>query len=82
MHFQLLFALDRVKSLLPRHPEWKNTEPFASLPKGDMAVALAGGEQSIIEIVMATHAGMTTEEFKKIVGDWITIVTHPTTSTL
>jgi len=79
MYFQLLFALDRVKALAPQHPEWKTTEPFASLLKGDMKNALAGGEKSILEIVMATHADMTTDEFDKIVKDWMATAKHPKT---
>src|SRR6478736_1745422 len=63
MYFQLLFALDRVKAMAPQHPEWKTKEPFASLLKGDVKSALAGGEKSIAEIVMTTHAGMTNDEF-------------------
>jgi len=77
MYFQLLFALDRVKSLAPQHPEWKDKEPFASLLKGDLKAALAGGEHAIAEIIMATHAGMSTEEFEKIVKDWIATAQHP-----
>ena len=79
MYVQLLFALDRVKALAPQHPEWKDKEPFASLLKGDVKAALAGGEHAILEIVMATHAGMTTEEFEKIVKDWLATARHPTT---
>ncbi len=79
MYFQLLFALDRVKVLAPQHPEWKDKEPFASLLKGDVKSALAGGEKAIMEIVMATHAGMTTEEFEKVVKDWLATAKHPTT---
>ena len=77
MYFQLAFALDRVKALAPQHPEWKDKEPFASLLKGDVEGALAGGEPAIFQIVMATHTGMTTEEFDKIVGDWATSAKHP-----
>ena len=77
MYFQLLFALDRVKLLAPQHPEWKHKEPFASLLEGDVTGALAGGEHAILEIVMATHAGNTTEEFEKIVRDWIATARHP-----
>jgi phosphoglycolate phosphatase-like HAD superfamily hydrolase len=77
MYFQLFFALDRVKALAPEHPEWKTKEPFASLLKGDVKGALAGGEHAIVEIVMATHAGMTTTEFEKIVKDWIAKAKHP-----
>ena len=69
MYFQFLFALDRVKALAPQHPEWKTKEPFASLLKGDVKGALAGGERAMLEIVMATHAGMTTAEFEQTVKD-------------
>jgi phosphoserine phosphatase len=79
MYFQLFFALDRVKSLAPQHPEWKTQEPFASLLKGDVKSALAGGEHAILEIVMATHAGMTTEEFETTVKDWFATAKHPKT---
>ena len=82
MYFQAFFALDRVKTLAPQHPEWKDHEPFASLLKGDMKAALAGGERALAEIVMATHAGMTTEEFDRIVSDWIATARHPTTGKL
>src|SRR5262245_12613919 len=51
LYFQFLFAIDRVKALAPQHPEWSNTEPFASLLKGDMKGALAGGDHAIVEIV-------------------------------
>jgi phosphoglycolate phosphatase-like HAD superfamily hydrolase len=77
LYFQFLFALDRVKVLAPQHPEWKTQEPFASLLKGDTKAALAGGEHAMVEIVMATHAGMTTEEFEAIVKDWIATARHP-----
>jgi hypothetical protein len=79
MYFQLFFALDRVKEMAPQHPEWKNKEPFASLLKGDVEAALAGGDKAILEIVMATHAGLTTTEFEKIVKDWIATARHPRT---
>ena len=82
MYFQLLFALDRVKALAPRHPEWKDKEPFASLLKGDVKGALAGGERAMLEIVMATHAGMTTGEFEQVVRDWIATAKHPKTGRL
>jgi len=77
IYFQLAFALDRVKALAPQHPEWKDKEPFASLLKGDVKAALAGGEPAIFQIVMATHGGITTEQFEQIVRDWITTATHP-----
>jgi hypothetical protein len=76
---QLYFALDRVKALAPSHPEWKTQEPFASLLKGDLKTAAASGEHALVELLMTTHAGMTTEEFEKIVTDWIATAKHPTT---
>lgn len=79
MYFQLAFALDRVKVLAPQRPEWKDKEPFASLLKGDVKSALAGGEKALMEIVMATHAGMSTDEFEKIVRDWLATSKHPKT---
>ncbi len=82
IYFQLAFALDRVKALAPLHPEWKDKEPFASLLKGDLKGALAGGEAAIFEIVTVTHSGMTTDEFEKIVRDWITTAKHPVTGRL
>jgi hypothetical protein len=82
MYFQLLFALDRVKALAPKHPEWKTEEPFASLLKGDIKGALAGGEPAIFKIVVATHSGMTVEEFNGIARDWFVSARHPVTKRL
>jgi phosphoglycolate phosphatase-like HAD superfamily hydrolase len=82
MYFQLLFALDRVKLLAPQHPEWATEEPFASLLKGDVKSALAGGEPAILKIVMVTHTGMDTVEFDQIVRDWIATAKHPITKRL
>ena len=79
MYTQLFFAIDRVNELAPQHPEWKTQEPFASLMKGDLKTALVGGMKAVGEIVMASHAGMTTEEFEKIVTDWIASAKHPVT---
>lgn len=76
-YFQLLFAIDRVKALSNSHPEWETQEPFASLLKGDLKAALAGGERAVLDIIMATHAGMTTDEFSQIVKDWIGSARHP-----
>ncbi|MGH9368888.1 MAG: HAD family hydrolase, partial [Thermoanaerobaculia bacterium] len=77
MYFQLAFALDRVKAMAPDHPEWKQKEPYKSLLEGNLEGVLAGGEKAILDIVMATHAGMTTEEFAGIVRDWLATAKHP-----
>jgi hypothetical protein len=82
MYFQMFFALDRLKALAPKHPEWKTREPFASLLKGDVKAAIASGSYTLDELVMATHAGMTTEEFEQIVKDWVATARHPVTGRL
>jgi hypothetical protein len=82
MYFQLLFALDRVKALAPDHPEWRDKEPFAALLKSDVGAALSGGEPAVAEIVMATHTGMTNDEFAAIVSEWIAKAKHPVTGRL
>jgi len=82
IYIQLVFALDRVKALAPLHPEWQDKEPFASLLKGDLKGALAGGEPAIFQIITVTHSGMTTDEFEKIVSDWVATARHPKTGRL
>jgi len=79
---QLYFVLDRVKALAPQHPEWQTTEPFASILKGDLKTAAASGERGLVEMIMATHTGNTTEEFEQIVKDWIATAKHPKTGML
>ncbi len=63
MYFQVLFAIDRVKALAPQHPEWKEKEPFKSVLTGDMKSLAASGQKGLLEIIAATHAGMTVDEF-------------------
>jgi phosphoglycolate phosphatase-like HAD superfamily hydrolase len=79
MYVQAYFALDRVKTLAPRHPDWKDKPPFSAVLKGDLKSAFSGGERALVELVMATHAGTTTEEFEQEVTDWIATARHPQT---
>jgi phosphoserine phosphatase len=79
MYFQAFYVFDKIKEMAPQHPEWTVTEPFASILKGDTKAALAGGEKALVALVMATHSGMTTEEFEKSVTDWIATSKHPKT---
>jgi hypothetical protein len=81
-YFQLAFAFDRVKALAAQHPEWKDKQPFKGVLENDVDAVLAGGEKALIELVMATHAGMTTTEFERIVKDWIGAARHPGTGQL
>jgi haloacid dehalogenase-like hydrolase len=78
MYTQLAFALDRVRELAPAHPEWKKKEPFKSILAGDVKTALAGGDEAILALVEATHAGMSTEDFEREVTLWFSKAKHPT----
>lgn len=82
IYFQLAFALDRVKAMAPDHPEWKNKQPFKGVLEGDLKAVMAGGKKSLVEIMAATHAGMTTDEFAQIVTEWINTARHPKTGRL
>ena len=77
--FQLYFIIDRIKALAPKHPEWKNKQPYKGILEGDLKTALAGGEKSLLEIAMVTHAGLSEDAFNKTVKDWISTATHPKT---
>ena len=82
VYFQICFAFDRIKALAPQHPEWTTNEPFASVLKGDLKSALAGGDQAQLEMTIATQSGLTTEEYEKSVMDWIATARHPQTGRL
>jgi hypothetical protein len=76
-YFQFMFVLDRIKAMAPQHPEWKQREPFKSILAGDMKTALAGGETAVAEMMVATHSGMTTDEFEAQVVEWLATARHP-----
>jgi phosphoglycolate phosphatase-like HAD superfamily hydrolase len=77
IYFQFAFALDRIKALAPQHPEWQDTQPFKAVLEGDPKALAASGEEGLLEIIAATHAGMTTDEFSAIVADWLATARHP-----
>jgi len=77
IYVQFAFALDRVKALAPKHPEWKTTPPFDAILGGDMKAFAASGEKGLMQVLAATHAGMTTEEFSRTVADWLAKARHP-----
>jgi phosphoglycolate phosphatase-like HAD superfamily hydrolase len=79
IYFQALFIFDRIKQLAPANPRWKEMEPFSSVLKGDLKSALSGGKKALLEMTMATHAGMTAEEFGEVVTNWLATAKHPTT---
>jgi len=76
-YFQMAFAFDRIKALAPKHPEWKTQEPFRSLLQGDVKTAASAGEKGLLEVVAATHSGMSTEDFADAVRDWLASARHP-----
>ena len=82
IYVQLVFALDRVKTLAPAHPDWKDRQPFKAVLEGDTKALAEGGEKGLMEIMAVTHTGMTSEEFSKIVSDWIASARHPVTGKL
>jgi phosphoserine phosphatase len=82
LYVQFAFALDRIKQLAPQHPEWQTQEPYKSVLAGDLKGALAGGEKGVVEMMMATHAGMTSEEFAAIARQWLASAKNPATGRL
>jgi phosphoglycolate phosphatase-like HAD superfamily hydrolase len=77
MYTQILFAFERVKELAPQHPEWKTTQPFKALLGGDMKTVGASGMKGLMEIVVATHSGMTAAEFEMEASRWLAATKHP-----
>jgi len=81
-YFQLQFALDRVKTLAPGHPEWKDNPLFHAVLENDMKAVLSFGKSGLLELIMTTHSGMTTDKFSQIVKNWINTAKHPKTNKL
>jgi len=77
LYFQLQFAIDQVKTMAPDHPEWKDKQPFKALLEGDMEALMAEGEAGLIKLVMASHSGMTAQEFEAAVNKWLETTRHP-----
>jgi hypothetical protein len=77
VYVQLAFAVDRVKALAPPHPEWKEQQPFKGVLEGDIKAVAAAGEKGLLQLMMATHAGTTSDEFARIVSDWLATARHP-----
>ncbi len=74
---QFVFAIDRVKTLAPQHPDWKEKQPFKGALEGDFKAMSSAGERGLLELMMATHAGMTPEDFQKTVKEWLGTAKHP-----
>lgn len=72
-YFQLAFALDRVKEMASAHPEWKTEEPFKSVLEDDIKSVLASGEEGLLKLILATHSGMTVEQYQQDVDQWLAV---------
>ena len=77
IYSQFFFALDRVKALAPEHPEWRKRQPFKAALAGDLKTLAASEQKGLMELVMATHAGNSPEEFQGIVREWMATAIHP-----
>jgi phosphoglycolate phosphatase-like HAD superfamily hydrolase len=77
MYFQIMFAMDRVRTMAPKHPDWKTKQPLKSVLNGDIKALAALGETGFLKIIRLTHTGITTDEFSKFVTDWIATARHP-----
>jgi len=77
VYFQFVYALDQVKALAPKHPEWKTQPPFSELLKGNAKAVLASGEAGLAKILAVSHAGMSTDAFAASVAEWTKTARHP-----
>ncbi|MEM1028563.1 MAG: HAD family hydrolase [Planctomycetota bacterium] len=77
VYFQLIYAIDRVKALADDHPEWKTTQPFQAVLENDRAALAAMDHAQLGQLILATHAGMTTDEFEAAVREWLDTARHP-----
>jgi phosphoglycolate phosphatase-like HAD superfamily hydrolase len=77
LYTQAVFALERLATLAPEHPEWKDQEPFKSVLAGDPDAMAKFTEGDWAKIIAATHAGMTNEAFLGIVRKWLAEAKHP-----
>ena len=82
MYFQFIFAIDRIKQMAPQHPEWNEIQPFIAVLENDMETVKKSGIEGLLTLTMATHSGMSIEEFEKIVKEWINTAQHPKTGKL
>jgi phosphoglycolate phosphatase-like HAD superfamily hydrolase len=76
LYTQLRFVFDRIKTLSPQHPEWKDKEPFKSVIAGDIRSAMASGHKGLIELLLAAQGG-STAQFGAVVNDWIARTQDP-----
>jgi hypothetical protein len=77
LYTQVVFAIDQVKTLAPRHPEWKTEKRFQEILTGDREAMTQYTGQHFEQVIAETHTGMTVEEFQAIVKEWLAKTKHP-----
>jgi phosphoglycolate phosphatase-like HAD superfamily hydrolase len=76
-YFELAFALDRIKAMAPQHPEWKKQQPFEAILDKNTKAFAASGKKGLMQVIAATHSGMTIDAFTRSVLDWMAVARHP-----
>jgi len=79
LYFQFYYALSQIEKAAPAHPEWSDQEPYKTALAGNRDDILSLGTKGLVEIILATHSGMTNTEFRQSVQAWIAMAEHPTT---
>lgn len=77
LYFQLIFALDQIKVMAPKHPEWSQEQPYKAAIEGDRQALAASGTEGLLKIVGVTHTNMTTQAFSDEVKQWVKTAQHP-----
>jgi hypothetical protein len=77
MYPQLAFALDRIEALADQHPEWQEQQPFKAALEGDKQALGEAGMEGLMTLLMASHAGMSTDAFAETATAWLDEARHP-----
>jgi haloacid dehalogenase-like hydrolase len=77
VYTQIVYCLDRVGPLVKEKPELRDREPFRMVLSGDREAIAKLSMRDIFEIVLTTQSGMTVEEFRADVRQWLATAKHP-----
>lgn len=79
VYFQLIYAVDEVKEMAQKDPSILTSDALKAAAAGDYATLAEGGEKAILEVLNATHSGLSVEDYQSSVADWLSTAKHPTT---
>ncbi|CUH48529.1 HAD family hydrolase [Ruegeria atlantica] len=79
VYFQLIFAMDRLAQMAGDDPSILTTPVLQAAATGDLKTVAEGGHDALIEVLNASHSGVTVDEFQSIVADWLETARHPET---